>query len=147
MSVKIFWYLFRKKQSLTLGRYFSTRCHTSDKIKINQVSDLAVFFDQQLYSTSCHVQRKGFRREVVHRFLSSRPIIQTNVWIAIAVLVAPVCLHYKQFSIILFLYLSIPPTHVPPPSHFPFLKGEKVNCFHASTDLLSATPLQKFDPD
>ena len=47
--------------------FFSTRCRTSDKNKIDQVSDLTVFFDQQSYSTSCHVRRKGFRREVVHR--------------------------------------------------------------------------------
>ena len=63
----------RKKQSPTLGRFFSTRCRTSDKNKIDQVSDLAVFFDQQSYSTSCHVRRKGFRREVVHRRNRVRP--------------------------------------------------------------------------
>ena len=55
-------------KSDTWSIFFSTRCRTSDKNKIDQVSDLAVFFDQRSYSTSCHVRRKGFRREVVHRF-------------------------------------------------------------------------------
>ena len=57
----------KKSKVRHLVDFFSTRCRTSDKNKIDQVSDLAVFFDQQSYSTSCHVRRKGFRREVVHR--------------------------------------------------------------------------------
>ena len=57
----------KKAKSDTWSIYFSTRCRTSVKNKIDQVSDLTVFFDQQSYSTSSHVRRKGFRREVVHR--------------------------------------------------------------------------------
>ena len=62
-------------KSDTWSIFFSTRCRTSDKNKIDQVSDLAVFFDQRSYSTSCHVRRKGFRREVVHRILTPSLII------------------------------------------------------------------------
>ena len=64
----------KKAKSDTWSIFFSTRCRTSDKNKIDQVSDLAVFFDQQSYSTSCHVRRKGFRREVVHRTQTHLPV-------------------------------------------------------------------------
>ena len=67
-QVKYFDTCFEKSKVRHLVDFFSTRCRTSDKNKIDQVSDLAVFFDQQSYSTSCHVRRKGFRREVVHRW-------------------------------------------------------------------------------
>ena len=39
------------QQSLTLGPFFFTKCHTFFNHKIDQVSHTAVFFDQVSYST------------------------------------------------------------------------------------------------